>query len=88
MKFQDLNEFPVKIFELHIAFEKLKELDDDFFMFKWVERFIYTIKTFIESEKFSLFYNKDENLIIFDIKNEIFENRGAKIKIPEQKLNH
>ena len=54
-------------------------------MFKWVERFIYTIKTCIELEKFSLVYNKDENVVIFDIKNEIFENGGAKIKILEQK---
>ena len=87
LKFQDLNEFPVKIFELQIAFEKLKELDDNFFMFKRVERFIDTIKKCIELEKFSLLYNKDENVVIFEIKNELFENGGAKIKIPEQKQN-
>jgi len=85
LKFQDLNEFPIKIYELKIQFEKLKQLDDNFFMFKTVERFINTIKKCIEAEKFSLVYSKEENVVIFEIKNEIFENGGAKIKVPEQK---
>ena len=87
LKFQDLNEFPIKIYELKIQFEKLKQLDDNFFMFKTVERFINTIKKCIEAEKFSLVYSKEENVVIFEIKNEIFENGGAKIKVPEQKLD-
>ena len=34
LKFEDLKDFPVKIYELRIQFEKLKQLDENFFMFK------------------------------------------------------
>jgi len=83
-KFENLKDFPIKVYELKIEFEKLKQLDENFFMFKNSERFIKTIKTCINSEKYSIFYDKDENVIIFEIKNEIFEDGGAKIKIPEK----
>lgn len=38
LKFEDLKEFPVKIYELKIEFEKLKQLDENFFMFKKIDR--------------------------------------------------
>ena len=53
-------------------------------MFKNAERFIKTIKTCVEHENYSVSFDKQENAVIFVIKNEIFENGGAKIKIPEQ----
>jgi len=84
LKFEDLNEFPVKIYELKIEFEKLKELDDNFFMFKKVNKLINAIKNCINNEKYSIIFDKDENSILFEIKNEIFEDGGAKIKIPEK----
>ena len=53
-------------------------------MFKTAEKFIKTIKTCIQSENYSIDFDKKENAVIFEIKNEIFENGGAKIKVPEQ----
>ena len=34
LKIEDLKEFPIKIYELKVEFEKLKQIDDNFFMFK------------------------------------------------------
>ena len=84
LKFEDLQEFPVKIYELKIEFEKLKQLDENFFMFKKVDRLIKTIQTCIKNEKYSVIFDKDEDAVIFEIKNEIFEDGGAKLKIPEK----
>ena len=85
MKFEDLQEFPVRIYELKIQFEKLKELDENFEMFKRVDRFVKTIKTCIQNEKYSIILDKDDNAIIFEMKNELFDDGGAKLKIPEKK---
>ena len=78
-----LKEFPIKLYELNIQFEKLKEMDENFIMFKNAEKFIKKIKTFIQSEKYSVVFDEEENVIIFEIKNDIFENGAARIKIPE-----
>jgi len=67
-----------------MEFEKLKQLDENFFMFKNAERFIKTIKTCIQNENYSISFDKEENVVIFEIKNEIFEDGGAKIKVPEK----
>jgi len=83
-KFENLKDFPVKIYELKIGFQKLQELDDNFFMFKKSERFIDAIKNFIQSDSYSIKYDPEENSIIFEIKNILFSNGGAKIKIPEK----
>ena len=83
-KFENLKDFPVKIYELKIKFQKLQELDDNFFMFKKSERFIDAIKNFIQSDSYSIKYDPEENSIIFEIKNILFSNGGAKIKIPEK----
>ena len=82
-KLEDLKEFPIKIYELNIDLEKLRQLDENFFMFKNSEKIIKTINTCIENEKYSINFDKEENVAIFEIKNELFENGGAKIKIPE-----
>ena len=84
LKFEDLKEFPVKIYELKIEFEKLKQLDENFYMFKRVDRLIKTIKMCIQNENYSLNFDKEENVIIFEIKNDLFDDGGAKIKIPEK----
>ena len=82
-KVEYLKEFPIKLYELNIQFEKLKELDENFLMFKNAEKFIKKIKTFIQSENYSIVFDEEENVIIFEIKNDIFENGAARIKIPE-----
>ena len=84
LKFEDLQEFPVKIYELKIEFEKLKQLDENFYMFKRVDRLIKTIKMCIQNENYSLNFDKEENVIIFEIKNDLFDEGGAKIKVPEK----
>lgn len=84
-KFEDLKEFPVKLYELKIQFEKFRQLNENFMVFKRPDRFVGAIKRCIQSENYSVSFNKDENEIIFEIKNELFEDGGAKINIPEQK---
>ena len=83
-KFEDLKVFPIKIYELKIEFEKLKQLDDNFSIFKKPERFIKAIKNSIDANRYSIEFNNELNEIIFEIKNELFEDGGARIKIPEQ----
>ena len=83
-KFEDLKAFPIKLYELKIEFEKLRQSDENFLMFQRTERLIKTIKTCIQSENYSVEFNEEENAVIFEIKNELFENGGAKIKIPER----
>ena len=58
-------------------------MDENFLMFKNAEKFIKKIKTFIQSENYSVVFDEEENVIIFEIKNDIFENGAARIKIPE-----
>ena len=84
LKFEDLQEFPVKIYELKIEFEKLKKLDENFYMFKRADRLVKTIKSCIQNEHYSITFDKDENVIIFEIKNDLFDDGGAKLKIPEK----
>ena len=68
LKIEDLKEFPIKIYELKIEFEKLKQIDDNFFMFKTSERFINAIKSCIQSENYSISIDKEENAAIFLMK--------------------
>ena len=83
-KIEDLKVFPAKLFQLKIQFKELKQLDENFSIFEKSERFINTLKRAIQGEKYSVSYNEEENAIIFEIKNDIFETGVAKIKIPEQ----
>ena len=86
---ENLKDFPVNIYERKIPFEKLKELDENFNIFRNSEKLFAGIKTCIESEKYSLEINEKNNFIIFGIKNDFFDNGIAKIQIPqkEQDLN-
>ena len=83
-KFEDIKEFPVKIYQLKIQFKELGKLDENFYMFKRVDRFIDIIKKCIQGDRYSVTFNEEENYVLFEIKNELFENGGAKIKIHEQ----
>ena len=81
---ENQNDFPMKIFELKISMRELKDLDENFFVFKNAERLINGIENFIKTKKYSVNYDERENCMIFEIKNELFENGIAKIKIPEK----
>jgi len=81
---EDLKDFPVKIYELKITFKELKEKDENFFVFRNAEKLMGGIKICIESENYKVENNKEENYVIFEMKNDFFENGVAKIKIPEK----
>ena len=83
-KIEDLKDFPSKLYQLKIQFKDIKTLDENFSIFNNADRFINTIKRSIQAEKYSISHIEEENVVIFEIKNEIFEDGGAKIKIPEQ----
>ena len=53
-KFEDFKVFPIKIYELKIEFEKLKQLDDNFSIFKKPERFIKATKNSIDANRYIL----------------------------------
>ena len=59
--FEDLKNFPMKVFELKISLNDLIELDDNFFGFKNAKLFLNGIKKCIESEKYSVKYDENEN---------------------------
>jgi len=83
-KFQNLNEFPIKIYELKIDFEKLKQYDENFDVFTNSVRLTKTIKASIDTNNYSVSFNEEENLVIFEIKNIIFDDGVAKLKVPEK----
>ena len=64
--------------------KELKELDDNFFVFKNSEKLLNGIKTCVESEDYSVNYDEKENCMIFEMKNSFFEKGIANIKIPEK----
>ena len=82
--FEDMADFPVKIYELKGSLKELKEADENFFIFKNTEKMIHGIKSCIDLGKYSMKLDEEENIIIFEIKNEFFENGKAIIKIPEK----
>jgi len=43
-KLQDINEFPIKIYELKINYEKIKQIEENFNMFKTKEKIYYNFK--------------------------------------------
>ena len=81
---EDLKDFPVKVYELKTSLKELKEKDENFLVFKNSEKLLNGIKTCIDSEKYLIKYNENENCIIFIIKNEFFDGGAAKLKIPEK----
>ena len=81
--FEDTKDFPIKFFELKTSMKELKQLDENFEMFK-TKNLINGIKTCIESEKYKLKYDEKENCLNFEINNDFFENGSATIKIPEK----
>ena len=82
--FEDMADFPVKIYELKGSLKELKEMDENFFIFKNTTKLVLGIKACIDLGKYSMKLDEEENIIIFEIKNEFFENGKAIIKIPEK----
>ena len=82
--FEDMADFPVKIYELKGSLKELKEMDENFFIFKNTTKLVHGIKACIDLGKYSMKLDEEENIIIFEIKNEFFENGKAIIKIPEK----
>jgi len=81
---EDMADFPVKVYELKGSLKELKEIDDNFCIFKNTERLVHGIKACIDLDKYSIKPDEKEDIIIFEIKNEFFENGSAIIKIPEK----
>ena len=80
--FEDLADFPMKMYELKTKLKELKEKDDNFCVFMNSERFVNGIKACIESDKYSLKNDEEEDVLLFEIKNEFFVRGSAVIKIP------
>ncbi len=85
--FEDMADFPVKIYELKGSLKELKEIDENFFIFKNTTKLVLGIKACIDLGKYSMKLDEEENIIIFEIKKEFFENGKTIIKIPKKEQN-
>ena len=81
---EDMADFPIKVFELKGTLKELKEIDDNFCIFRNTERLVNGIKACIDLNKYSIKLDEKEDIILFEIKNEFFENGSVIIKIPEK----
>ena len=82
--FENLESFPVKIYELKIKFIDLRKQDKNFVKFQDAEELMGGIKKFIDSKNYKVRYDKEENNLIFEMENNLFVNNVAKLKIPEK----
>ena len=82
--FENLESFPVKIYELKIKFIELRKQDKNFVKFQDAEELMGGIKKFIDSKNYKVRYDKEENNLIFEMENNLFVNNVAKLKIPEK----
>ena len=82
--FENLESFPVKIYELKIKFIDLRKQDKNFVKFQDAEELMGGIKKFIDSKSYKVRYDKEENNLIFEMENNLFVNNVAKLKIPEK----
>ena len=82
--FENLESFPVKIYELKIKFIELRKQDKNFVKFQDAEDLMGGIKKLIESKNYKVIYDKEENNLIFEMENNLFVNNVAKLKIPEK----
>ena len=82
--FENLESFPVKIYELKIKFIELRKQDKNFVKFQDAEELMGGIKKFIDCKSYKVRYDKEENNLIFEMENNLFVNNVAKLKIPEK----
>ena len=88
-KIQKIQSFPMENYELKISLKELqsKEYFENF-KFKNVEKFFNNIiRRNIDSDKYNIKYDQNDDSIIFEIYSEIFENNYAAIKIPHKKFD-
>lgn len=52
--FEDMADFPVKIYELKGSLKELKEIDENFYIFKNIEKMVLGIKSCIDLGKYFL----------------------------------
>ena len=83
--FENLESFPAKIYELKIEFIELRKQDINFVnKFKDAKDLMEGIKKLIVDQNYKIEYDKEENNLIFEMKNNLFLNNVAKLKIPEK----
>ena len=84
--FENMKEFPKKVYKLSTTLKQLKEEDECFEGFVNAEKFIKNgIKTSIDSGKCTIVYSEEEKCIYFNMKHDIFDDGYvAKIKVPEK----
>ena len=85
---ENLESCPTQIYELQIEFIELRKQNQNLMIFRDAEKLMAAIKKCIDSNKYAIWYDKNESSFIFEMKNEIFDNGVmAKLKLPEKEQN-
>jgi len=85
---ENLESCPTQIYELQIEFIELRKQNQNLMIFHDAEKLMAAIKKCIDSNKYAIWYDKNESSFIFEMKNEIFDNGVmAKLKLPEKEQN-
>ena len=74
-----------KKYELITTLEKLKELDEEFSLFKNIDRLLKVIKDSLENNQYILKFEQEKSFLNLEIKNIIFDKGFIDIQIPEIK---
>jgi hypothetical protein len=80
--FDEIDSVDIKIYKLFIIKEELCTKNDDFYLFKTNDKLIQVFNSCIESKNYSIKIEKN-NVLIFEIKDILFNNGSIKIEIPE-----
>ena len=73
-----------KKYELITTLEKLKESDEEFFVFKNIDRLLKVIKDDLDKNQYTLKLVQEKKYLELEIKNSIFEKGFVTIQIPEK----
>ena len=73
-----------KKYELITTLEKLKESDEEFFVFKNIDRLLKVIKDNLDKNQYTLKLVQEQKYLELEIKNSIFEKGFVTIQIPEK----
>ena len=74
-----------KKYELITTLEKLKESDEEFSLFKNLDRLLKVIKESLEKNQYILKFEQEKSFLNLEIKNIIFDKGFIDIQIPEIK---
>ena len=88
-RIQRIKSFPMENYELKISLNDLQRMEYfDNFKFKNAEKFFNNIiQKNIDSDKYNIKYDNNNDSVIFEIYSEIFENNYAAIKIPHKTID-